>query len=159
MTICSKLYLAAILLAVTNLAALAADPNLPDDRKAPTTAPDVAKTLLPSLVRVELTTHYDRGEVPHGGAAWPGTHNDVGYETLIKEERPAEAPGWVIAPDRVLCPDMMIHPRFLSAIKVRQGSQTVDAKVISYAKQQEAMLLQLDKSIDGAKPIEFVDGG
>src|SRR5437773_2346916 len=80
-----------ILVALTLVAraALAADPNTPDPQKAAGPAPDVAKTLLPSLVRVEITTHYDRGEVPHGGAAWPGTHNDVGYETLIKEERPA----------------------------------------------------------------------
>src|SRR2546427_2490550 len=114
------LILVALALLLTPRPAFAADPNTPDPQKAAGAAPDVAKALLPSLVRVEITTHYDRGEVPHGGAAWPGTHNDVGYETLIKEERPAEAPGWLIAPDRVLCPDMMIHPRFLSAIKVRR---------------------------------------
>src|SRR5215208_3573745 len=75
----------------------------------------VAKALQPSLVRVEYTLQYDKGEPPQALGYSRGYFNGDA-EAVVRDERPFEVPGYLFAADKVLVPDPVIHPRFVKAI-------------------------------------------
>lgn len=107
----------------------------------------VAKAVAPSLVRVEWTLQFDKGEAPQG--AWQR------IESLVTEERPLEIAGYVLSPTKVVSIDPVIHPRFVKSIVVRSGEQVIEAKISAYGKDQDAVILDLAQPLTSAKPLEF----
>lgn len=110
----------------------------------------VANTLSPSMVTVEYTLRFDRGEPPrslgwmrHGGA------------DLVRDERPLELAGYLLAPDRVLTVDPLIHPRFIETIRVQRDGERVFATPCSYLESGNGLVLQLEKQLAGARPLAF----
>ncbi len=108
----------------------------------------IAKAVAPSLVKVEYTLQFDKGEPPRAmaGAAGP---------QLVDEERPMEIGGFALAADKVAIYDPLIHPRFVKSIQVRFGDQVVGAKVAAYGKDKNVAFLTLDKPLKDVKPIAF----
>lgn len=103
----------------------------------------VAERLSPSLVRVQYTMRYDKGEEPH---AFPET---------VTMEYPHEEPGFLIAPTRVVTEDLMLHPRFVERITVRFGAQVVRARPVGYGVEQDALFLELEEPLPGARAMSF----
>lgn len=154
--------IAATLIAMPLLAQPAAEPP-------PKSAADVAALadgLSASLVRVEVTPQYDKGESPGEDrwAAWrqfqsqrdeDSTGGWESWDQLVKEERPAERGGFLIAPNRVYTQDPGLHPRFVKSINVRFGTQVVAAKPVAWPVDQAGVILELASPIEGGKPLAF----
>lgn len=141
-----------LLLLTTSLAAQEA--ATPKDYAA------LADALTSSLVRVEYTLQYDKGEAPRGsglGYRCPncGRYHSEGAEEYVREERPLEVAGFLLSPTMVVSPDLVMHPRFIKSITVRFGSQKVKATPVSYAKHQRARFLKLVQPLADAKPLVF----
>ena len=121
----------------------------------------ITKILAPSLVRVEYTLQYDKGETaelrgwvrlcPNCGAY----HPIYDGESIVTEERPLEIAGYLIDATIVASTDPMIQSRFLKTIQVVYDDQIVDAKIHAYAKEQNMMLVKLKKPLPGTKPLVF----
>ncbi len=109
------------------------DPNSVNFRK-------ILAAVEPSLVSVEYTLQYDKGEGPRDTSP-------------IKQERPLEVAGFLLTDKTVVTSDIIIHPRFIKSIEVRYGDKTVKATPISYVSDQRAQLLQLETPLTGAKPL------
>ena len=108
----------------------------------------VAGVVAPSVVRVQLTLRYDKGEEPEGGGS--------GYLAgPLREERPFELAGFVVSPTQVVAPDPLIHPRFVQALAVRQGDDVVKAKPAAYGVAHSLMVLELERPLKGARPLVF----
>lgn len=126
---------------------------------------EIIKAVSSGLVTVEYTLCYDKGQPPAGAdvtyicpnCGRPHTRR-VG-EQLIKDERPLEEAGFLISPTMVVTRDIILHPRFIKAIRVRSGDQTVDTRITSYAVDNNAVFLELDSVLDGAKLISFDTSG
>ena len=108
----------------------------------------IIATVAPSIVHVEYTLQYDSGEAPRGGE-WGS------YEQYVSEERPREVAALLVADDKVLAPDMMIHPRFIKSIAVRFGDSVVAAEPAACATDRNAVILKLAGPLTGAKPVVF----
>ncbi len=110
-----------------------------------------------SLVRVEYTLQFDKGEAPTGGGPCPncGGYHDGGSDVYIDQERPLETAGFLVSPKRVVAPDNIIHPRFIKRIDVRFGDQLVEARPFARAIGQSALFLELDQPLSDAKPLVF----
>lgn len=153
---------AAVLAPATLTAAMAAAPAAADDEAPlPSELVKIAERLAPSVVRVEYTLQYDKGESPgsegyygRGADAWVGRAGES-WEEAIQEERPAERAGYLIAADRVLTVDPMLHPRFVKDIAVRFGDQVVKAAPVAYARSQNGWFLKLAEPLRDAKPLRF----
>lgn len=141
-----------------------------DPAPTPKTSAEVAALsdrLAASLVRVEITPKYDKGESPGDDryAAWRayssqaddnlGTGGWEGWEQLVREERPAERGGFLIAPNRVFTADPHLHPRFIKSIQVRFGEQTVAAHAVAWPSHGAGVVLELDAPLADAKPLTF----
>lgn len=107
----------------------------------------IVAAVSPSLVRVEYTLQYDKGEQPTGG------NQNLGQ--VIADERPLEASGFLVACDRVLTADLNVHPRFVKSIAVRSGEELIPARLESTALQQNGRFLKLEKPFKAAKPVLF----
>ncbi len=144
-----------IVVAMLVVAAWATAPASANEDEQPEgeTALAVARAVAPSCARVEIYLRYDKGEAPHGFNASASQLQD-----LLLERRPWEMSGFVIAPDRVLMPDIQIHPRFIEKIRVRFGDQDVSAKPITWYDAQDGVLLALDEPLREAKPLAFDPG-
>jgi serine protease Do len=147
--------LAAALLAGLGTTVRAAEPPTAAEFQA------VAGTASPSLVRVEFTLRYDKGEPPRAGG-WTGggafsSREHMGFdpEGALAEERPMEVGGFLVSPTKVILPDPMIHPRFVESIAVRFGADVVKAKPVAYPKNQSALILELERPLKEAKPLAF----
>ena len=112
----------------------------------------IVKAVSPSIVHVEYTLQYDKGEAPRGGS-WGS------FDQYVREERPQEVAGLLVADDKVLAPDMMIHPRFVKGIAVRFGDNVVGARIAACAIDQNAVVLKLASPLAGAKPVVFDAAG
>ena len=77
------------------------------------------------------------------------------WANLVKEERPLELPGYVLAPKRVLTLDPMIHPRFIERIGVQRDGERVSATPSAYLDSGNGLVLQLEKPLGGARPLAF----
>ncbi len=142
--------LALLLLVPLTLHAADEDAAAPDKDK---TAEElkIAATAAPSLVQVEYTLQDDKGEAPRGG----GAGDYASWETYIRQERPVQQPGLLLAPDKVLTPDPLMHPRFIKSIAIRIGKDTIAAHPASFLRDLDAMVLVLDKPLPGGKPLAF----
>ncbi len=103
----------------------------------------IANVVTPSLVRVEYTLKFDKGEAPPGG------------EQAIREERAAEQTGFLLSPKIVLTGDIITHPRFIKRLFVSFDGQQVQAVPKAYIADRRAMLLELSEPLKGAKPLVF----
>jgi len=148
--------LACAVLVLAASSALAAGP----EEASPADFVAVANQVAPSLVRVEYTLRPDKGEDPvaagYTRSACPVSfYSTFDADTPVREERPMEVEGFVLEPTLVLSPDPMIHPRFIESIAVRFGDQVVPAKPVRYAHDQNAVFLELEKPLAGAKILAF----
>lgn len=110
----------------------------------------VGRAVAPSCVVVEIWLRYDKGEPPNGFNAGAGY-----LQNLLVERRPWTTSGFVIAADRVVMPDVQIHPRFVDRIEVRSGAQTVKATPLAWYQDNDAVLLALEAPLEDAVPLEF----
>jgi hypothetical protein len=123
-------------------------------------AATVAKAIGPSLVRVEYTLQYDKGQIPRG-IAWVekcpncGQVHGSNLEDFVREERPMQTAGFLLAPNLVVTEDIQMNSRFIKEINVRFGNQVVSAKFRSVAKENNAVLLALDQPLTTAKQMVF----
>lgn len=120
----------------------------------------IAETVRPSLVRVEYELQYDKGEAPvgHGWSqrcASCGRYHATDSSEIVAEERPVEAPGFVISPTQVVTADPVIHPRFLKSIHVIDGDRRIGANISAHALSQNAVVLSLSEPLEHAKPLVF----
>ena len=63
----------------------------------------------------------------------------------VREERPLEIGGFLISDTEVVLEDPMIHPRFVEGIAVRFGDDLVKARPAAYARNQDAVILELER--------------
>ncbi|UDQ98532.1 hypothetical protein AAEX28_00245 [Lentisphaerota bacterium WC36G] len=120
---------------------------------------DLLKNVKSSLVKVQYFVKYDKGVAPEtngylcgGCGSWHSSY----ATSNIEEDRPVESPGYLIANDKVIAADMLIHPRFIKEIKIEQNGEIVTAKISSYYIKQNAVELTLEKKLSKAKPLNFV---
>lgn len=151
-----------ILSAVQGLAAFAAEPSADSPSKL-SAAEQVKLTeqLADSMVRIEYELKYDKGQppqidgyvkyCPHCGSY----HSVAGGESLIEEERPLETGGYVLAPDLVICDDVMVHPRFVKRITVVYKDQRIEASLDRIFRKQCGICLKLSRPLREAKVLEF----
>jgi serine protease Do len=103
----------------------------------------VADALAPSLVRVQYTLRYDKGDEPDAGTM------------ELKEERPWAMGGFLVAPDEVLAPDPQVHPRFIERVAVRLGDDVVPARLAGWGKRHNAVRIRLDAPLEAGVPLAF----
>ncbi len=139
------LMLAALLMLTTGPLASADEKDEKDEAKLPEPAEQVAiiKAVSPSLVRVEYTMKFDKGQ------AAPGC------EQSIRQERALEQTGFLLSPRLVITEDITEHPRFINRLFVSFNGRQVEAAPKAYFKGRTAMLLELAKPLEGAKPLVF----
>lgn len=120
----------------------------------------LAEAVAPSLVRVEYTLKYDKGEPPTS-AGWTtrcpscGQYHGSDVSSVVQEERPYEAAGFLVGADEVITPDPMIHTRFIKKISVSFGDKTVEATPAAYGKRHNAVKLKLAEPLTDARPLSF----
>lgn len=164
----SVAYIAAgMILATQTLCLAQGGADAKPEGKGPTPAElaKLAEGLASSSVVVEYTVKYDKADSPgndYSGrysyrADWSmrGGWETANWDQMIKEERPAERAGYVLSPTKVLTSDPQLHPRFIQSIAVRFNGKTIDAKISGYAKDRDAVVLELASPLDGAKPLTF----
>ena len=120
----------------------------------------IVEAVAPSLVHVEITLRYDKGEEPRAGGWLQGDnsmhlHDALQPADVVNEERPMEIPGFLVAPNQVVASDPMIHPRFIESIAVRYKGDVVKARPVAYGKDQMAVFLELARPLKDAKPLKF----
>lgn len=123
-----------------------------DDEPDPIAAQlELIEATAPAGVQVEYTLRYDKGENPDGGYG-RGYPDGPG---AIQQERPMVVQGYLVAPDLVATPDIMMHPRFIESIRVRHGDDVRDAQLHSYMIGQTGMLLRTAGVLEGSEPLAF----
>ncbi len=152
---------------VLGVLSLASSPCLADDDgPTPQSLAKVADAVAPSLVTVEYTLRYDKGDAPgsNARAAWQRAmmsasrdeaSDDADYEGLIRDERPLVRAGYLLSDGRVVTRDPRIHPRFIASIAVRSGEQSVPATIDAYARTQDALFLKPGTAPPKAQPLSF----
>ncbi|MCY2955193.1 MAG: PDZ domain-containing protein [Planctomycetota bacterium] len=146
--------LALTLLLSISSAPAAETPLTPDQQLA------IVQSLAPSAVTVEITLQYDNGEAPYG-SGWStrcpncGQYHGEDTERYVQDERPMELPGLLIAPDRVITADVTLHKRFIKSIAVRSGNRLVPAAPAAYAREHNALFLELKQPLPNAKALAF----
>ncbi len=103
----------------------------------------VAQALAPSLVRVEYTLRYDKGDEPDTGT------------TELEDERPRAMGGFLVAPDEVVAPDPQVHPRFIERVAVRLGDDVAPARIVAWGKRHNAVRIHLDRPLEAGAPLAF----
>ncbi len=123
----------------------------------------IAQALRGSLVRVEYTLRYDKGQAPAGAGMMErcpscGEYHVQRGDDAVKEERPLEAAGYLIGPDQVLTSDVFLHPRFIEKTEVVFNGETIGAAPMAYARDQHAVILQLDRPLNQGQALRFGAG-
>jgi len=136
-----------------------------DDGAGPEKLVALADAVGPSLVRVEYTLRYDKGEAPgSAAAAWERmmlaavrdeASSEMDFESLIRDERPLVRAGYLLGDGRIVTRDPRIHPRFIASIAVRSGESAVTALPDGYAHGQDALLLKPAAALSNARPLVF----
>ncbi len=152
-----KKYLVA-LASVLAVACTAPIASAQDDTDETLSNADLIDRIHRSVVVVEHTFRYDKGEAPEVdviGLPYRSARGEIeaDWSSLIKQERPAERLGFVIATDLVLTVDPLVHTRFLDRIEVRDGNRRIGAQVEAYATAENAVLLRLDDPLTHAEPL------
>ncbi|MHC4871079.1 MAG: PDZ domain-containing protein [Planctomycetota bacterium] len=96
-----------------------------------------------SAVIVEYWFKYDNGEIHSSGEAY------------VKEQRPYQIAGFLVSPKKVLVPDVIFSPRFIAKMTVNFKGKRIRAVPFSYMTSHDAMLLELEKTLPGSKPLTF----
>lgn len=130
---------------------------------AETKSPDpvaLVKAVAPALVRVEYHLQYDKADEPEGGlgsARCPscGNYHGQSLREFLEEERPVDIAGFLVAGDRVVTADPLLHPRFIKAITVRFRDQVVAASIAGYAREHRAVVLALGSALKDTQPLKF----
>lgn len=114
-----------------------------------------------AAVVVEYEFRYDKADSPSTDGGGRDGAGDL--DSFVRDERPVERPGFLIAPAMVLTGDMRVHPRFIASIRVRPASQfasggkptgmAVEASLDSVAADRSAMRLKLAGPLAGATPL------
>lgn len=78
-----------------------------------------------------------------------------GVSEYVKEERPMDLAGYVVAPDRVMVQDLMIKSNLVASVEVEFAGRRYAAKPVRRFPGKGAVELKTEKPIDGVKPIEF----
>ncbi len=140
-----KRVLISMLLVMLLACPILADEKEKDEEKPvePADQVKIAQAVAPSLLRVEYTVKFDKGEAPPGG------------ERAIREERALEQTGFLLSPKVVLTRDITTHPRFIKRLFVSFAGRQVEAVPKAYIKGRQAMLLELAQPLTGAKPLIF----
>lgn len=114
--------------------------------------------VLSALVQVEAFVQMADGEAPDA-AGWSrrcpkcGEYHVNELNGVLREERPASVAGYLVAPDRVLAADPMIHPRFVREWRVRLGTETVAARPVAWAADRSAVLYALEHPLAAGRPL------
>jgi serine protease Do len=121
---------------------------------------EVPPAVRAALVQVEASVQTAEGEEPTA-AGWAkrcpkcGEYHINELDNVLREERPAAVAGYLVAPDRVLASDPMIHPRFVREWRVRLGDETVAAHPVAWAIDRKAALFALDHPLKAGRPLAF----
>ncbi len=149
------------ILAAILLTAFAAPASAADTTNDAESAARIIDKLSPSILKVEYFLRYDEGDTP-SGRGWMercpncgGFHGASRLEPFVTQERPMETFGVLVGETEVVTPHMMIHPRFIERIRVRQGDRVAEADIAAYMIDQKAVLLALPAPLPEAKPLSF----
>jgi serine protease Do len=122
------------------------------------TGQKIMAAVKPSVVQVQYYLRFDKGQGPsiigYKCGNCNGVHNRNAAQ-YVKEDRPVEVPGYLIAPDKVITADILVNPRFIQDIKVKYNKSMRNATISSYFISQNGVELKLDKPLDGATPFVF----
>lgn len=121
---------------------------------------ELTRTLEPSLVRVEVTLQFDKGQPPTGAGLTEQCPNCGRFHVqrggeYVEHERPFEVGGYALSSTHILAPELTAHPRFVSGIEIVHGDTHVTATPIAHALEQHAILLELDSPLPTVEPLSF----
>jgi serine protease Do len=102
----------------------------------------LVERLAKSMVKVRYFQRYDKGQPPPN-------------EESLRLEYPHEEPGFLLENGLVCTEDIMIHERFIDRIEVSYGEQILGADIVSFGVDQDGMIVRLDGSFAGARPLVF----
>ena len=112
-------------------------------------AAEILAALRPSTVKVEIQPKYDHNNAP-----------DYLLVELMKNNRPLELMGWIVAPDTVLTDDPGISARFTGAVSlVLPNGEKIAARPHALFARSSAMLLKTEAPVPGVAPIAFKPAG
>lgn len=121
---------------------------------------EVSPDVQAALVQVEAFVQASEGEEPNA-SGWSnrcpkcGGYHGSELDDVLREERPATVSGYLVAPDRVLSSDPMIHPRFVREWRVRLGDESVVARPAAWAADRRAVLFALERPLSAGRPLAF----
>jgi S1-C subfamily serine protease len=132
-------------------------------RAAESPKPDLGKLserFTNSLVLVEYELQFDDADAPMGGlgaerCSGCGQFHGSNLRKYLEEERPVEAAGYLVGPDRVVTKDPQLHPRFIKSIAVRLRDHKVAARVSAHARTERGIVLALGEPLPGGTPLAF----
>ena len=112
-----------------------------------------------SVVDVIYKLQYDeRGDAPNALGLYCGACNDLhdsDLEGLLENNMDLELSGFLVAPDKVLVPDVLIEERGVEGIFVQLGKERTPAKIIAVYPNEGMLLLQLAKTLEQGNVIKF----
>jgi len=116
--------------------------------------------LTPQMVKVQFHLQYHNGQEPDS-PNWReqcpgcGRYHINKAASAVNEERPAELPGILLSPTKVLAPDPVLHPRFIEKISIVKGDEIRRSEITSYALHQSGIILELDEPFPEARELNF----
>ena len=116
----------------------------------------VAEAVRPAMVRVSYFLKYDQGDEPViAGYRCPNCNNFHGTNAgeYVKDNRPLEVPGYLISPDEVISPDLLVQARFISRIVIAGEGGEVNAAIVAYVMNQQAVILKPETALAGVQPM------
>lgn len=114
----------------------------------------------PALVKVRYYLKYHDNKCPDVAGYWCGncgSYHTTSAEDYIEQNRPLEAPGYMVSDSAVLTPDLVLQNRFIKKIEVVQEDKVVSAKISCFYKDEKALEITLDKPLTTAKPLNFTE--
>lgn len=87
--------------------------------------------------------------------------NSIHYrsaEEYVEKERPVEAVGYLVAPDRVLMQDLAIPSTIVKSLQVEFAGKSYSAEAVKRYPTQRALELKTAQPVAGAKPLVFQKG-
>ncbi len=112
-----------------------------------------SQVLRDAWVWVEYDLHYDADGTAPQGIGWGEVCPNCGrihgnpIEQRMREETAIRAPGFLVAADRVVTPDLQVHARFVQGITVVVGDERLTASVIAYREDNTGVLLALEHPV------------
>ena len=85
------------------------------------------------------------------------TFHDNSPGAIQADNRELAATGYLVAPQLVIAPDLMIDSAGFAGVSIRLNGKTVAAEVAALYPDQGALLLKTTQTLPGGVPIEFVD--